>query len=248
MPLKKILPHIRTRAGRPFDLELLTEDVRRLDHTHLFVNVKTFTQQVAGGRIVIFDLLERPMLQEVKSVGCKEIRMKTLRKEADIKVGDPADPFAIEEARRQARRVLSRKGFTGARVTLLEGDKPEDRKAIFLINEGVKKKVWMTVFIGNTIASDDRLRTQIKTSTPILCLFGGEYDRKKAAEDMEKLTAYYRGLGYFRARVGPRCSTSTSRGNGSRSPSSSMKGHATKFAAFRCWATRSTATTSYWPS
>ena len=33
LPLDKILPHIRTRAGRPFDLELIEEDVRRLDHT-----------------------------------------------------------------------------------------------------------------------------------------------------------------------------------------------------------------------
>ena len=63
--------------------------------------MKTYTQQVAGGRIVIFDLLERPLLQEVKFVGCKEIHQHTLRKEADIKVGDPADPFAIEEARRK---------------------------------------------------------------------------------------------------------------------------------------------------
>ena len=63
LPLNKILPHIRTRTGRPFDLELIQEDVRRLDHTHLFVNVKTYWQQVPGGRIVIFDVLERPLLQ-----------------------------------------------------------------------------------------------------------------------------------------------------------------------------------------
>ena len=71
-----------------------------------------------------------------------------------------------------------------------------------MINEGVKQKVWKTAFIGNTIASDDRLRTQISSKSPFLYLFGGEFDRKKAAEDVDKLTAYYRGLGYFRARVG----------------------------------------------
>ena len=57
LPLEKILPHIHTRKGRPFDLEQIQEDVRRLDHTHLFVDVKTYWQQVPGvGRIVIFDL------------------------------------------------------------------------------------------------------------------------------------------------------------------------------------------------
>ena len=85
---------------------------------------------------------------------------------------------------------------------MLEGDKPEDRRAIFLINEGTKQKVWNTAFIGNTIANDGRLRTQISTSRPFLYLFGGEFDRKKLDEDVEKLTAYYRGLGFFRARIG----------------------------------------------
>ena len=33
LPLNKILPHIRTRAGRPFDLEMIQEDIRRLDRT-----------------------------------------------------------------------------------------------------------------------------------------------------------------------------------------------------------------------
>ena len=62
--------------------------------------------------------------------------------------------------------------------------------------------MWKTDFVGNTIASDGRLRTQISTSRPFLWLFGGEFDRKKLDEDVEKLTAYYRGLGFFRARIG----------------------------------------------
>ncbi len=202
LPLDKILPSIRTRPDRPFDLELIEEDVRRLDHTHLFVNVKTYWQQVAGGRIVIFEVLERPLLQEVKFVGCKEIRKKTLQKESGLKVGDALDPFAIEEARRKLEEHYHSKGFTGARITLLEGDKPEDRRAIFLINEGTKQKVWQVEFIGNRIASGDRLATQIGSKHPFLYLFGGEFDRKKVDEDVEKLTAYYRGLGFFRARIG----------------------------------------------
>jgi outer membrane protein insertion porin family len=202
LPLEKIQPHIRTRPGRPFDLELIEEDVRRLDNSHMFVNVKTYSQQVNGGRIVIFELLERPQLKEVLFVGCKEIRKKVLQKEADLKVGDAMDPFAIEEARRKLEDFYHKRGFSGARIALLEGDKPEDRRAVFLINEGVKQKVFWTGFVGNTIASDDRLRTQIKSGPPFLWLFKGELDRKQIDEDVERLTAYYRGLGFFRARIG----------------------------------------------
>jgi outer membrane protein insertion porin family len=202
LPLSKILPHIRTRAGRPFDLELISEDVRRLDRTHLFVNVQTYSQQVPGGRIVVFDLLERPLLTDVLFVGCREIRKRTLQKEANIKTGDPADTIAIEEARRKLEEYYHTHGFNGARIALLEGDKPEDRRAIFLVNEGTKQQVWNTKFVGNTIADDGRLRTQIATSRPFLWLFGGEFEHKKLDDDIKALTGYYRGLGFFRARIG----------------------------------------------
>ena len=203
LPLDKILPQIRTRAGRPFDLELIEEDVRRLDHTHMFVNVQTYWQQVPGGRIVIFDVLERPLLQDVLFVGCKEIRKKTLQKEAEVKVGDPVDPFAIEEARRKLEEFYHTKGFTGARITLLEGDKPEDRRAIFLINEGDEAAgVERAASSATPSPATTGCEPRSSRSHPFLYLFGGEFDRKQLDEDVERLTAYYRGLGFFRARIG----------------------------------------------
>ena len=202
LSLDRILPHIRTRAGRPFDLEQIEEDVRRLDHTHMFVDVKTYWQQTAGGRIVVFDVLERPLLQELLFVGCKKIKKKALQKESGLKVGDALDPFAVEEARRKLEEFYHERGFSGARITLLEGDKPEDRRAVFLINEGNKQRIFRVKFVGNTIASDERLKTQIQSKTPFLYLFKGELDRRQVDEDVDRLTAYYRGLGYFDARIG----------------------------------------------
>ena len=115
LPLEKILPSIHTRAGRPFNLELIAEDVRRLDHTHQFLNVKTYWQQVPGGRVVIFAVVERPPLQEVKYIGCHEIHRKTLQKEPELKVGDPADPNAIEEARRKIEELYHKAATTTRR-------------------------------------------------------------------------------------------------------------------------------------
>ena len=206
VPLEKILPQIQTRKGRPFDLERISEDVRRLDRTHLFLVVKSYHQQVAGGQIVLFDVVERPILHEILILGCREVHQKVIRreleKECKVKEGDALDPLMIEEARRHLEEFYHTKGFNGARVTLLEGDKPEDRRAVFVINEGTKKKVLSIDFVGNTIDTGARLKTQIKTSTPFLGLFKGEYDRKQLEEDKEALTAYYRGLGFFHARIG----------------------------------------------
>jgi len=200
--LEKILPHIRTRAGRPYSLELIEEDVRRLNRTGMFVTVRPYTQQTAAGRVVIFDVIERPLLQEVLYIGNRKIKTKTLDQQNDLKVGDALDPFAIEEGRRKIQDFYRTRGFSKVRVTIIEGNKPQDRRAVYLINEGLKQKVLWTRFIGNTIASDARLRTQIQSKPPFLYLFKGEVDREKIDEDVNRLIAYYRGLGFFRARVG----------------------------------------------
>ena len=202
LPVEKIKPFIRTREGRPFDKDLVAEDVRRLDSSKMFVNIKTYFQNVPGGKIVIFDVLERPILLDVKFVGNDKVSKKRLQKEAGLKAGDPLDPFAVEEARRKIEEYYRTSGYNKARITLLEGDKPKDRRAIFLVNEGVKQKVQIVTFVGNSIASDARLRTQIHTGAPWVYLFKGELDRKELDEDVDRLTAYYRGLGFFRARIG----------------------------------------------
>jgi len=202
VPLEKILPEIKTRAGRPFDLERISEDVRRLDRTRMFVNVETFWTEAPSGRVVIFDVLERPLLQEVKYVGCKQISRKTILKETNLKAGDSHDPFTVEEARRKIEALYHERGYAGAKVTIIEGDKPDDRRAIFYINEGKKQRVSSVSFVGNTIADDARLKTLINSKPPFLYLFKGELDRKELDEDVDKLTAYYRGLGFFRARIG----------------------------------------------
>ncbi|HUT11438.1 MAG TPA: POTRA domain-containing protein [Thermoguttaceae bacterium] len=206
IPTAKILPKIRTRADRPFDADMVVEDVRRLNRTRMFVNVETFSQQVPGGRVVVFRVIERPTLLSIRYVGNQKIKTSVLTKEISDKIGlkegDSLDPFAVEEARRKIEDYYHSKGFSSARVTIQEGDETGDRNAIFLINEGQKQKILWTGFVGNAIASDARLRTQIQSKPPTLYLFKGEVDKKQIEEDEKRLIAYYRGLGYFSARVG----------------------------------------------
>ncbi|MBN2023677.1 MAG: hypothetical protein JW809_12900 [Pirellulales bacterium] len=198
----EILPHIRTRAGRPFRMELIEQDVRRLDTTRMFVTIKPSFQEAPGGRIVIFEVVERPTLRYVKFVGNQKIKEKTLLKESHLAVGDAADPFAVEEARRSLEMFYRDRGFGVARVTVHEGNKLGDQGAVFIIHEGPKQRILWTDFVGNTIADDARLRTQIESKQGVFWVFKGEFDRKKIEEDKKRIEAYYRGLGFFRARVG----------------------------------------------
>ena len=196
------LPQLVTRAGQIFDPQAVEQDVRTLHRTRKFVDVHPKYVRVKEGVVVIFQVVERPMLRYVKYVGNKHVTTRTLRKKSEIDVGDSMDPYVVEEARRRIESYYHEKGYDAARVTTVEGGKTGDKGAVFLIDEGRSRKVAWTGFVGNTIASDARLLTQIKSKPGILWVFGGDVDRSVVDEDVEKLTAYYRSLGFFQAKVG----------------------------------------------
>jgi outer membrane protein insertion porin family len=198
----KIRSYLKTRPGRPFDPETVQADVRHLLSRGSFRDVRTFTQNTPAGIVVTFHVFERPTIHHIEFVGNRGIREKMLLKEADLEVGEALNYYAVDEARRKLETFYQGRGYSRAQVNVLEGTDPRDRGVVFRVHEGPLSRVFRVRFEGNTIASDARLKTQIKSKPGFLYVFGGEVEQGKIDEDIERLTAYYRSLGYFQAKVG----------------------------------------------
>jgi outer membrane protein insertion porin family len=199
----KVYAQIRTRKDREFDPETLQGDVRRLVSTSLFQDVRTYLEETPAGVIVTFEVLERPIIRYIKFVGNRGITDKTLDKKSGLKVGESLNAYAVSESRNKLEDFYRTKGYTKVQISVLEGDDAKDQGVVFIVNEGNLERIGAVEFVGNTIADDSRLKTQIQSKPGFLYyFFKGRVDRKKIDEDVEKLTAYYRGLGYFRARIG----------------------------------------------
>jgi len=201
-PVEKIVRYIHTRAGRPYDPDVVAEDVRRLMHTRMFVDVRPFTQRAAGGVVVVFRVRERKVLEYVKFVGNDKFSTKTLAKEVGLKKDDPFDRYAVTDGRRKIEEYYHSKGFPKVFIRIHEGEREGDRGVIYVIDEGPKARHLWTSFVGNTFASDGHLKTFIKSKPGILWVFGGNVDLKQIEEDKNRLTAYYRSMGFFEAWVG----------------------------------------------
>jgi hypothetical protein len=171
---------------------------------------------------------ECPRLTDVLFVGCEEISRKTLQRECGMKAGDPVDPHAAEEARRTLETFYQEKGFRNVRVALLEGDRPTDKRAVFLINEQVAQRQYEIDFAGCTAINSEKLHRVLKDNSRHI-LFGvgvrssaglvGEatidrqLDREQMDKDQKRLLAYYRSLGFFKAHIGVE-PTYNEKGNG----------------------------------
>ncbi len=202
IPAEQILNQLQTRVGRPFDPALVQRDVRKLTSRGWFVDVQPTYEQAANGRVVIFKVVERPVIRYVEYLGNYKVRTKKLAKETELKVGGPVDPYAVEEARRKLVALYQRSGFNNVQVSILEGNKATDQGVVFIINEGSAQKIWKVVFDGNSFASDGQLRTKIESKRPIMYIFKGFVDREQIDADVDRVTAYYRSFGFFQAKVG----------------------------------------------
>jgi outer membrane protein insertion porin family len=198
----EIQKHIHTRKDREFDADVIQGDVRRLVTSGLFRDVKTYIEQAEAGVVVIFEVFERPRIGEIAFLGNHGFSEKKLTKEIGVKVGDPLNSYAAEESRRKIEELYHSGGYPKATVSIFEGDKPGDKGLVFLINEGHLERIAAVSFEGNTISPDGVLKTKIQSKPGYFWyLFGGKVDRTKIDADVQAVTAYYRALGYFRARV-----------------------------------------------
>jgi outer membrane protein insertion porin family len=202
IPTSQILNQLQTRIGRPFDPALVQRDVRKLAGRGWFVDVQPAYEQAPGGRVVIFKVIERPVVRYVEYIDNHGLRTKKLAKETELKVGGPVDPYAVQEARRRLIDLYHRNGYNNVQISIAEGDKPTDHGIVFVIDEGVAQKIWKVEFIGNEFVSTSRLKTKIDSKPPIAYIFKGYVDDEEINGDVTKLTAYYRSFGYFDAKIG----------------------------------------------
>ena len=201
IPSSAISKYIKTRAGRPATETEIREDVNSLWGTRWFFSVEPRYRRTAKGLVLVFKVLERPMVRKVEYRGNKKISTKRLIGETGLKSGSPYDVSANRAAARRLERFYHEKGFTFATIKLERGSAKDDRDVIFSISEGPKVKVTSVRYRGNKAFSSGLLRTKLRTSRAILSLFGGRYDPATLPDDETALKQYYHNLGYFDVKV-----------------------------------------------
>ena len=201
IPATAISKYIKTRPGRPATETQIRDDVRSLWGTHWFFNVEPRYRRTKEGLVLVFKVLERPMVHKVEYRGNKKIKDKRLIAETGLKAGSPYDVSANRAATRRLERFYREKGFTFAVVKLEKGAAKDDRDVIFNITEGPKVKVTSVRYRGNKAFSSGLLKTKLRTRRAILWVFGGRYDPATIPDDETALKQYYHNLGYFDVKV-----------------------------------------------
>jgi outer membrane protein insertion porin family len=203
IPSSDIARHIKTRPGRAATPTMIKNDVDALVRTRWFANVEPYIRQTPEGIVLVFRVLERPIVTKVEYVGNKKVKTKVFDGMTNLKVGSPFDVSANKECARRIEAYYHEKGYSFATVELESGGHPDDREVIFRIQEGPKVVVRKVSFEGNKFFSDPILATKKRTKTQLLWVFGGKYDPASIQDDIAALRQYYHGLGFFDVKIEP---------------------------------------------
>ncbi len=200
----KVLSHMQTRVDRNFDEKQLQADLHELYRTELFRKITPTISDVEGGVVIRLEILEQPTITEVIFHGNQRLDDRMLKKHCGIEVGDPINPFSVDMARQRLVDLYLEHSFNHAAVTVREGNKANDRRVYFEISEGQLERISTIQFEGNVIFSDEVLKTKIKSRDSRHGLTRYMFNKanlNQIQEDADRLTTYYRSLGYFQARI-----------------------------------------------
>lgn len=207
IPASAILKYIHVRRGALVGntASTIQDDIRSLFNTRWFFTVEaTFRRNLQGAVVLVYQVVERPVLKKVEYVGNKKIKTKYLSGLTGLQAGGAFSVTANKESVRRIREYYIEKGYRFAEVELVKGADLNDREVIFKINEGPKVLVQAIKFNGNENFSDALLRTKVASKKAILWYFQGKYDPAKVPDDIAGVKQYYHSLGYFDVKVSER--------------------------------------------
>jgi len=192
-----ILQKIECRPGRLATQAAVQRDVSQLMNTRWFYSVRPTFRESDEGPVLVFNVVERPILRSVTFHGNKKIKTGELQSQTGLRPDHAYDVAANRESVHRLKQLYKEKGFLFAEVTLEKGGHADDRDVVFQIVEGPKTKVRHIQFEGNTFVTDAILKTKISTKTLKVWLIQGEYDPEIIRNDVLAVKQYYMSLGFF---------------------------------------------------
>lgn len=214
IPESTIRIWIGTREGDPYNPVQLDRDVRALYAQGHFQDVKVYAEEgTRGGKIITFEVEERPLLLDIKYEGLKSVQQSTVLEEfrkRSVGLSKESQYDAVKARRAAAviKELLANEGRPEAKVEpVVERISATAVVLTFKIEEGARFRVAGIEFEGNKVFSSSRLRSEMKLvkQLGLFTTFSSKdiYHKDKLESDLDRLRVLvYADHGYLKARFG----------------------------------------------
>ena len=187
----------------PFTDEVYNELLDRLYSLEYFEDITPYAKHASNDNsevLLVFEVIERPIIKDIKFVGNHKIRNAELREQIKNKSSDIYVESKVLIDERLIRNFYLKKGFNASYVTHNTEETPEGIIVNFVISEGSSSVIREIQFSGNSIVSSRALKRKLALKE--VGLFkDGAYQPSTLEQDKQTIVKYYQERGYADANV-----------------------------------------------
>jgi outer membrane protein insertion porin family len=216
IPRETILYYVQTKVGDRYSAELVRQDFQAILGLGFFDPLRSQVLEdtgVRGGKIIIFQLAEYPIIRDLQYQGLKsatESEILTAFKERRVGVSKESqfDPSKVNFARFVIRDLLAEKGYPDAAVEVEVVDISATSVAvIFDVEEGKRVRIKTIEFVGERDGfSQGQLRGAMKLvkEAGLFSAFTSKdiYHKEKLQDDLARVGFFLGTKGYLQAKIG----------------------------------------------
>lgn len=197
---------IRIREGEAFLPKTLSEDLKSIYNMGYFDDIQIKSEDAPGGKIIIFEVKEKPTIRRIKSSGNRIFDDEEISEALSIKRGSILNIFMVNSNIKRIESMYKEKNYHNVNVSYevlpLENNQAD---LSFIIEEGKKVRIKEIKFVGNEAFSEGDLKKIMKTSEKGFWSWitsSGELNTENLNQDASLLIAHYQNSGYIDAKVG----------------------------------------------
>lgn len=201
-----VLAVLGSREGEGLDQDALDRDLRAVYKMGYFTDVSIDVEEGDDGKIVIFNVTEKPSIGNIVFRGNDELEEDDLKTEIGIKQYAILNRSEVTQSVNRLREFYRQKGYYNIQIQESIEELPGNEVSlIYDIQEGEKVYVTHIEFVGNDSIDSDDLKGIMETrERGFLSWFtkSGLLDKQMLEFDLHKITSYYHNHGYIKARTG----------------------------------------------
>jgi outer membrane protein insertion porin family len=197
---------IKTAPGDIMLAKSLSEDLKAVYAMGYFDDIRIEAEEGADGKIIIFQVKEKPTIRRVRLTGNKHIKDEDIQEALNIRTGSILNVNRVQDNIKLIETLYMDKNYHNVRVEYNVKQRDHNQADLeFIVTEGEKVRIKSVTFEGNQAYKDKKLKKLMETEEKGFFSWltsSGELDMDSLRQDVAKLSAFYHNSGYIQAKVG----------------------------------------------
>jgi len=201
-----ILNVVKMKAGETLYNDKTDADIRAIYKLGHFQDVQALTEESDKGTVLVYAVLEKPVVRDIKFVGNKELTTEKLKEALDFRLNSIYSAKDLTKSIVKIKKLYGDDGYYLAEVepTVVKRT-PTDLEITLKITEGKKILIRTIRFDGNRAFSDRKLRGLMETKEKWFMSWltgAGTYKEEVLKNDALLIGDFYLNNGYINVKVG----------------------------------------------